>query len=142
MSSSQRILSIDPGHEKCGIAVVDPEQGAIQQTIISVNQLPTLAEAWVRKYSCPLIVVGDRTGSGQIVQRLAPLLSAGNIEGIVTVTEHKSTEQARRRYWQTHPPVGWRKLLPIGLLIPPCAIDDFAAIILAERYFGRNTKNL
>ncbi|HKM17981.1 MAG TPA: pre-16S rRNA-processing nuclease YqgF, partial [Limnochordia bacterium] len=33
-----------------------------------------------------------------------------------------------------HPPRGWRRLLPVSLQTPPVPIDDYVAVILAQRY--------
>jgi hypothetical protein len=32
-----------------------------------------------------------------------------------------------------HPPRGWRRFVPRGMLLPPRPIDDFAALLIAER---------
>ena len=142
MRYPERVLAIDPGRDKCGIAVVDRTQGVLQRSIVSTRQLVLSVEQWSKQFSCPVVIVGNKTASKQVLESLALLQSKNKVESIVTVDEHNSTQEARGRYWQANPPRGWQKLLPKGLLVPPCAIDDFAAIILAERYFGRNTKNL
>ena len=55
---------------------------------------------------------------------------------VTLVDEHRSTEEARRRYFVDNPPSGWRRLMPRGLLTPPVPYDDYVAIILAERYLA------
>ena len=142
MKSPERVLAIDPGREKCGIAVVDRKHGVLRQAIVRAMELNVVVENWIREHGCSLIVIGNKTASKQALESLATLLAESKIATIVKVEEHKSTEQARLRYWRTNPPHGWRRLIPLGLLIPPCAIDDFAAIILAERYFAQSVKNL
>ena len=134
----QRVLAIDPGREKCGIAVYDQQQGVMKQAIVTAENLIATIAVWSRENTCSMVVIGNKTASKQIIQRLERLVTENIIESIVTVDEHKSTEEARRRYWLVHPPSGWQKFIPIGLLTPPCAIDDFAAIILGERYFAKN----
>ena len=142
MSCPERVLAIDPGRDKCGIALVDRTQGVLQQSVVSARQLIHSVEQWSKQFSCSVVIVGNKTASKQVLERLALLQLENKVESIITVEEHKSTEEARRRYWQTHPPAGWRRLIPQGLLFPPCAIDDFAAIILAERYFQQCVKKL
>ena len=134
----QRIIAVDPGQDKCGAAVLDRRQGVLNHTVIAADQLRSLIDRWTCDYACRVIVVGDRTAHNQTLQNLQQLLAAKIIDQIVLIDEHKSTQEARQRYWTVHPPTGWRKIFPRGLLIPPCAIDDFAAIILAERYFAKN----
>ena len=141
MRRSGRVLSIDPGRDKCGLAVVDQAEGVLQQAVISADKLIPSVERWCRDYVCPVVLVGDKTACKTVIERLAPLLAEKKIEAIITVDEHKTTEEARLRYWQAHSPDGLKRFLPLGLLSPPCAIDDFAAIILAERYFAQCMKN-
>ena len=142
MKNQQRILAIDPGREKCGIAVCDEQLGVIRQAIVSVDNLIGNVDAWCRDFGCSTIVVGNKTACKLVLGMLAHFVTENTENCIVTVEEHKTTEEARRRYWQANPPAGFRRLIPQGLLVPPCAIDDFAAIILAERYFQQCVKKL
>jgi RNase H-fold protein (predicted Holliday junction resolvase) len=52
---------------------------------------------------------------------------------IQIVDERETTLLARRRYFAAYPPRGWRRLVPRGMLLPPRPIDDFAALLIAER---------
>ena len=137
-----RLLAVDPGREKCGLAVVDRQQGVLAHAIALTAQLADLAGEWISCYGCRTIVIGDRTAGAGAAQVLEKLLLERKIDRLVPVDEHKSSLEARARYWQAHPPTGWRRFLPEGLRFPPCAIDDYAAIILAERYFQADVKNL
>ncbi len=56
---------------------------------------------------------------------------------IELVDERETTLLARKRYFQAHPPRGWRRLVPRGMLLPPRPIDDFAALLIAERLLDR-----
>ena len=134
----ERALAIDPGREKCGVAVVDRQRGALQQTVVESSRLLPFIERAVREYNCRVLVLGDGTATSQIKKGISLLLTENKIDRVEAVDERNSTREARRRYWEMHPPSGWRKFIPIGLLTPPCAIDDFAAIILGERYFAKN----
>jgi RNase H-fold protein (predicted Holliday junction resolvase) len=133
-----RVLAVDPGREKCGVALLDRQCGVLRQAVVENAQLLSFVETVIREYGCRTIVLGDGTATAQIKKALSLLLAENIIDQIVVVDERNSTQEARRRYWLAHPPSGWRKFIPIGLLTPPCAIDDFAAIILGERYFAKN----
>ena len=133
-----RVLAVDPGREKCGVALVDRQHGALRQAVVESARLLQFAEAVSREFDCRTIVLGDGTATAQTKKELSLLLTENIIDQIVVVGERNSTQEARRRYWMAHPPRGWRKIIPLGLLTPPCAIDDFAAIILGERYFTNN----
>jgi hypothetical protein len=58
---------------------------------------------------------------------------------IVAISETNSTLEARELFWQQHPPSGWRRWLPRSLQTPPCAIDDFAAVVIARRFIQMNS---
>jgi RNase H-fold protein (predicted Holliday junction resolvase) len=133
---AERVLAVDPGREKCGIAVVDRQQGVLAQAVVPIDQLLDKVTQWAGNYRCRVIVLGDRTARAGALKVLEKLLFEQKIDRIETVDEHQSTLEARDRYWKIHPPTGWRRLIPQGLLFPPCALDDYAAIILAERYFN------
>lgn len=138
MDGTSRVLAIDPGRLKCGLAICDRQQGVLQQAVVEQDQLLQVVANWLCRYGCRVIVLGNKTASRQVALQLADFLNENVIEKVAFVDEHNSTLEARTRYWRTHPPSGWRRLVPQGLLTPPCAVDDFAAIILAERYFQKN----
>jgi hypothetical protein len=77
-----------------------------------------------------LIIVGGGTNSRQIVSEIRDR-HAG--VGILVVDEKDTTMQARERYWVHNPRRGWRRILPSTLQVPPDPVDDFVALILAER---------
>ena len=136
-----RVLAIDPGRGKCGLAVVDHQLGVLRQAVVEQKEFARMIKDFATQYGCRVVVLGDGTAAEFIGCELEALVSASIIDKIESIDESESTRQARSLYWLAHPPSGWKKIIPVGLLIPPCAIDDFAAIILAERYFERNAKN-
>jgi len=77
-----------------------------------------------------LIVAGNGTRSRTVVQRLRDAVPS---VGILVVDERETTMQARERYWEHHPRRGWRRILPATMQMPPEPVDDFVAVILAER---------
>ena len=50
------------------------------------------------------------------------------------VDEYETTLRARARYFADHPPRGWKRLVPRGMLLPERPVDDYAALLIAERY--------
>jgi len=129
---SVRVLGIDPGREKCGLAVVD-EQGVLIRQVAARGEYLRLVADWVHKYGVEQIVIGDGTGSNQVRQELKRSLP--DLE-IAEVDERFTTEEARRLYWVEHPPKGWRRLIPVGMQVPPEPYDDYVAVILAQRFFA------
>ena len=86
---SGAVLAVDPGREKCGVAVLAADGTVLLQEVVPTAQL---------------------------------------------VDEYRTTDEAKAAYWTAHPPRGWRRLIPRGMLVPPVPVDDFVAVILAQRY--------
>lgn len=138
MSESPHIiLAIDPGRDKCGIAVVTFAGEVLAQEVISADALGARAGELARRHGVSVIVVGDRTGADAALEALESALP--EIE-TAAVNEHRSTEEARRLYFREHPPHGWRRLIPVSLQSPPRPYDDYVAVILAQRYLRRGTE--
>lgn len=124
------ILGIDPGTRKCGYAVV-ARSGAppAEIGIVETAALAALAAQLVGRYPIDAIALG----SGTHAPPVALALRACGIP-VHVVDERETTLRARFRYFQDHPPRGWRRLIPRGMLLPPRPIDDYAALLIAERY--------
>jgi len=129
------VVAIDPGREKCGVAVVHKEQGALFKTIIATADLVSAVTGLVTTYKTATLVIGDRTTSLIAQAELANVWADGQKVTIIPVNEHRSTDEARKRYWREHPPRGLKRLIPTTMQVPPCPVDDYVAVILAERYF-------
>ncbi len=134
--ADHKVLAIDPGREKCGIAIVHREQGVIFKTIIMTDELVSVVTELVTTHKVTTIVIGDRTTSGTAQAALTGIASASQKLTIVPVNEHRSTDEARKRYWRENPPSGLKRLIPTTMQVPPCPVDDYVAVILAERYFA------
>jgi RNase H-fold protein (predicted Holliday junction resolvase) len=50
------------------------------------------------------------------------------------VDERETSLLARARFFRDHPPRGWRRIVPRGMLLPDRPIDDYAALLIAERF--------
>lgn len=135
----QIIIAIDPGREKCGIAVVHQGKGVLQQEVIVTGQLKEVVQTLIAAHHPKQVVIGDGTSSQEAKERLEEIITDGDV-GIVLVDERHSTDQARIRYWQEHPPTGWKRLIPVTMQVPPKPVDDYVAVILAERYFAKKDK--
>ncbi len=131
LSDHPPLLAIDPGKEKCGIAVVTVQRKVLEKEIVALADLHLRISYFIGKYGITTIVLGDRTGARETRE----LLRGGglNIE-IIFVNEDRSSELGRVRYLQANPPRGWHRLLPLSMRCPNCAYDDYVAVILAERY--------
>ena len=129
--NSQNILGLDPGRDKCGIAVINCQQAVIYHQVIDSAKAIATIKQLAHKYAIDLIVMGDGTTSKAWQQQLESNLL--NLP-VITVNETNSTLEARDRYWIMYPPQGLQRLIPRGLRTPPRPVDDLVAIILIERY--------
>ena len=126
----QTILGVDPGRDKCGLAVMDRQrQVAYHQIIDSPNAIATIKQL-TQKFAIEVIVMGNGTTSKIWQQQIESIATIP----VVTVNEANSTLEARDRYWTMYPPQGIRRIIPQGLRVPPRPVDDIVAILLIERY--------
>lgn len=128
------ILGFDPGHQKCGVAVMGLNRQIYHHAVIASAEAVQHMLVLQQRYPVTLVVMGDQTTARQWQEKLTPQLDTLRI---VLVDERYSTLEARDRYWQMYPPQSWRRLLPKGLRTPPRPIDDIVAILLIERYLNR-----
>jgi len=133
MAAEPPVLAIDPGFRKCGMAVVATDGRVLERAVVPAESVVDAAAACVARFGCRRIVLGNRTTARDLSRRLT---TSGITAEVTLIEEHRSTEEARRRYFREHPPRGWRRLIPRGLLSPPTPYDDYVAVILAERYLA------
>lgn len=131
------VLAIDPGSSKCGLALVrregDGKLKLLWRTIAPADALVdslTVAKS-TEPYS--LVIVGSGTKSRTVVEQIRTAMPS---MGILVVDEKDTTLQARERYWEHNRRRGWRRFVPSTMQMPPEPVDDFVALILAERVLG------
>ena len=129
---SKTVLAIDPGKKKCGIAIVDNSLRYIEGLVIDKEKIIDKVEIYLEKYRINNIVVGSGTNSGEIIEAIKKRFP---IIILTKITEQDTTMQARKRYFDYYPPTGLLKILPESFRIPPRPYDDFAALVIAERFF-------
>lgn len=127
------IIGVDPGSEKCGVAIVDSEGRCHRRAVVPTTDLAQVIERLCTEYSAERLVIGDGTRSEEL---LAALRRAGLFRRLgepIVVDESHSTEEARRNYLLEHRR-GWRRLVPLGLQTPREPVDGYVAEVLARRY--------
>ena len=122
------VLAIDPGREKCGVAVLATDGRILMQEVVVTAELDAVVGALTAAYT-PIVIMGNGTTSAVAKARVETL----GYE-VILVDEYRTTDAAKRAYWEAHPPRGWRRLVPRGMLVPPVPVDDFVAVILAQRF--------
>ncbi len=132
------ILSIDPGRKKCGIALVDSQLRYIEGQVVNNEELIGQLKKYIDKYCPSDIVVGSGTNSKNIINIIKEHFPE---HPVITVKEEDTTWQARKYFFQYNPPAGWLKFIPISLRLPPRPYDDFAAYVIARRFFMEYQQN-
>lgn len=128
---SRLVLAIDPGREKCGVAVLASDGGVLVQRVVMTAELDATVGTLIRAYE-PNVIMGNGTTSADAKKRVEALGVP-----VTLVDEYRTTDAAKCAYWKAHPPRGWRRLVPRGMLVPPVPVDDFVAVILAQRFLEK-----
>lgn len=128
------VLAIDPGRSKCGVVLVRRSAGSrleiLWRGVVPREALVETLRDARGKAAFDLIIVGGATQSQPVVSEIRQEMPS---VGVLVVDERDTSLHARERYWEHNPRRGWRRLLPATLQVPPEPVDDFAALILAER---------
>ncbi|HEX3467064.1 MAG TPA: hypothetical protein VHT05_03070 [Candidatus Elarobacter sp.] len=124
------VLGLDPGTRKCGYALV-AALGAPPLTlgIAPVDALGQRLRELLAVNPVRVAAIGRGTNADTIAE-----LARGLGLDVELVDERETTLLARARFFADHPPRGWRRLIPRGMLLPDRPIDDYAALLIAERY--------
>jgi RNase H-fold protein (predicted Holliday junction resolvase) len=126
------VLGIDPGTRKAGFAIVNSADGAvIDRGIEVVDELLDRAKLLVERHEVVTIALGQGTNADTLGLALGQLGVPVRL-----VDERETTLRARSLYFADNPPRGWRKLIPLGMQVPPRPIDDYAAVLIARRYLA------
>jgi RNase H-fold protein (predicted Holliday junction resolvase) len=129
------LLGVDPGTRKVGYAVVE-RLGAppLALGIVPLPEFDARLAALRADFSIDMVAIGHGTNASVAT---AVVREAGLPFAIVD--ERETTLRARARFFADHPPRGWRKFMPRGMLLPDRPIDDYAALLIAERYLRPTT---
>ena len=133
MNTRQKYLGIDPGRSKTGLALVDAAGSILALHIAHTEHIEVELSAFAGKEQLAGIIMGDGTNSKAIRQAVSKVFAA---VPLALVGEAHSTEEARSLYWQVNPPRGWRKLVPLGMLVPSEPLDAYAAVVQVKRWLA------
>ena len=122
-------MGIDPGKDKCGVAVLTASGEIKFQRVVPTEELDTAIKNLATEFEIQAVILGDGTTHKSAAQKI----SAAGLK-FQLVDEKHTTEEARREYWKKNPPKGWRKLLPTSMQVPPEPVDAIVAEILVKRF--------
>jgi RNase H-fold protein (predicted Holliday junction resolvase) len=123
------ILGVDPGTRKVGFAVVDGQGETHDLGIELIADFGSRVKGLMERWAFTAIAIGTGTNARMLGNELAALGIP-----VIFVNEHETTLKARSLYFADHPPKGWRRLIPLGMQLPPRPIDDYAAVLIARRF--------
>ena len=132
------VLAVDPGSQKCGLAVVRREPGGpptpLHRDVVERERLVARVLPLISAHRVEAVLVGDATGGAVLARALRAALPAG--VAVHTVDEAFTSQRARRRFFGDNPARGFGRLVPAGFRTPPRPYDDYVAVILAEDFFA------
>lgn len=127
-------LGVDPGISKTGLALVNAEGKILRLCIARTASLAKELRDFCKDTALKAVIIGNGTHSQNIAQEIKQLLPELPVH---FVEEAYSTEAARRLYWEENPPKGWRRLVPLGLLVPSEELDAYAAVVQVRRWLEK-----
>ncbi|MFW6028957.1 MAG: Holliday junction resolvase RuvX [Halanaerobiales bacterium] len=131
MSDKKIYLGIDPGKDKCGIALVKDEENILLLDIVNAKRVDTYLKELYHKYDIDIVILG----SGTYSEKIKKIIKKNFLTEIVIVDEKNTTREAQEKYREEHPPKGYKKILSKFVSWKPAEnIDDYAALIIVKRY--------
>lgn len=131
----KRYLAVDPGREKCGLAIVNEEGQAQWLQILNVDEFETRLKCLLVEGSFNEILLGSGTGKDALLKIFHKLMTG---KKIIIVDEKNTTLLGRELYWQYNPPKNWKRLLPEKMRPISEPIDCYAALAIALRWLQEN----
>jgi RNase H-fold protein (predicted Holliday junction resolvase) len=128
------ILALDPGKDKCGLAVLDADGHVLEKAVFARKDLSKIIPRYPHQYTLTFLVVGQTATGKEVEQELSRLDLRVNI---IFVSEKNSTLEARKLYWRLNRPRGLWLLIPTSFRTPPVPIDDYAAVIIGLRFLNK-----
>ena len=125
-----KIISIDPGKNKCGLVIGEISEKKVYKAIIIKSEL---LEDYVRQLNTfediSKIIIGNGTTSREIKAKLDFFKKE-----IITFEEKNTTFRAKERYFELFPIRGFKKLVPKEFFILNKNLDAVSALIILEDY--------
>ena len=132
------VLAVDPGRDKTGIAILTRTSQLMMMDIVPTDSVMCELQSLLRMYEGVSVLVCGNGTNHKVVGTIVKQVAESQGKKFTFVNEKHTTEEARRRYFEVHPPTGWRKLVPKGMLYPPVPVDDITAWIIGERWLVTN----
>ena len=125
-----KLVSIDPGKNKCGLVLAEISEKKVYKAIILKSEL---VEDYLRNLNTfediSKIIIGNGTSSKEIREKLDFFKKE-----IITFEEKNTTYRAKGRYFELFPIRGLKFLIPREVFILNKNLDAISALIILEDY--------
>jgi RNase H-fold protein (predicted Holliday junction resolvase) len=125
-----KLVSIDPGTNKCGLVLAEISEKKVYKAIILKSEL---VEDYLRNLNTlediSKIIIGNGTSSKEIKEKLDFFKKE-----IITFEEKNTTYRAKGRYFELFPIRGLKFLIPREVFILNKNLDAISALIILEDY--------
>ena len=125
-----RVITIDPGKNKCGLVLAEISEKKVYKAIVLKSEL---LEIYVRNLitteDISQIIIGNGTCSKKIREKLYFFKKE-----IITFEEKNTTYRAKARYFELFPISGLKFLIPREVFILNKNLDAISALIILEDY--------
>ena len=125
-----RVITIDPGKNKCGLVLAEIAEKKVYSAIILKSELLSdYVRTLVNLEDISEIIIGNGTTSGDIRKKLDFFKKK-----IITFEEKNTTFRAKERYFELFPISGFKFLIPREFFILNKNLDAVSALIILEDY--------
>ena len=125
-----KLLSIDPGKNKCGLVLAERSEKKVYKAIIIKSEL---LKDYIRNLNTvediSKIIIGNGTTSKEIRENLNFFKKE-----IITFEEKNTTYRAKERYFELFPISGLMFLIPREFFLLNKNLDAISALIILEDY--------
>ncbi|MEJ6951238.1 pre-16S rRNA-processing nuclease YqgF [Natronospora cellulosivora (SeqCode)] len=123
------VLAIDPGRDKCGLAIINQKKDVLYKNIIKTELISSYLKDLNNKHNIDIVILGNGTYSRKISQEVNSHMDCP----FRLIDEAYTTIEAERRYREENYR-GWCRFFNFIKWKPSRSVDDYVAIILAERF--------
>jgi len=125
-----RVITIDPGKNKCGLVLAEISEKKVYKAIILKSEvLENYVRNLIAAEDISLIIIGNGTTSSEIREKLYFFKNE-----IITFEEKNTTYRAKARYFELFPISGLKFLIPREVFILNKNLDAISALIILEDY--------
>jgi RNase H-fold protein (predicted Holliday junction resolvase) len=125
-----RVLSIDPGKNKCGLVLAEiNDKKVYEATVLKSELLENYIKHLNNVEDISKIIIGNGTTSKETKEKLNFFKKE-----IITFEEKNTTFRAKKRYFELFPIKGLKFLIPREIFILNKNLDAISALIILEDY--------